>query len=63
MRWIFQLLDGIHYVVINVNGVSQKMIHGWTDLKQKIIRLMGKPIMQIYNLADNVDFSLGGSSM
>jgi transposase len=63
MRWIFQLMDGIHFVAINVNGVVQKTIHGWTDLKQKIIRLMGKPIMQIYNLADNVGFSSGGSSM
>jgi len=63
MRWIFQLLDGIHYVAINLNGAIQKIIHGWTDLKQKIILLMGNPIMQIYNLTDNVDFSLGGSSM
>jgi transposase len=23
MRWIFQLLDGIHYVAINLNGVIQ----------------------------------------
>jgi len=63
MRWIFQLMDGLHYVAINMNGVVQKTIQGWTDLKQKIIRLMGKPIMQIYNLADNVDFSPEGSSM
>lgn len=63
MCWIFQLMDGIHYVAMNINGVIQKTIQGWTDLKQKIIRLMGKPIMQIYNLADNVDFSSEGSSM
>ena len=63
MRWIFQLMDGIHYVVFKVNGVIQKMIQGWTDIKQKIIRLMGKTIMQIYNLVDNVDFSSEGYSM
>ena len=56
-------MDGIHYVAININGVVQKIIQGWTELKQKIIRLMGKPIMQIYNLDDNVAFSSEGSLM
>ena len=56
-------MDGIHYVAISINGVVQKIVQGWTDLKQKIIRLMGKPIMQMYNLDDNDDnvgFSSGG---
>jgi len=63
LRWIFQLMDGIHFVTLNTNGVAQKIIHGWTDIKQKIIRLMGKTIMQIYGLSDNVNLQLGSSSM
>jgi len=63
MRWIFQLMEGIHFVTLNINGIAQKTIQGWTDIKQKIIRLMGKPIMQLYGLDDNVNFQLGGSSM
>tara|TARA_B100000749_G_scaffold275934_1_gene262362 strand:+ start:136 stop:1791 length:1656 start_codon:yes stop_codon:yes gene_type:complete len=63
MRWIFQIMDGIHYVTININGVTQKIIQGLTDLKQKIIRFMGKTVMKIYNLTDNVNFAPEGSSM
>jgi len=57
------LMDGIHFVTLNINGIGQKTVQGWTDIKQKIIRLMGKPIMQLYGLDDNVNFQLGGSSM
>ncbi len=63
MRWIFQLMDGIHYVTLTINGVAQKIIQGWTDIKQKIICLMGKSIMQIYGLNDNANLQLEGSSM
>jgi len=63
MRWIFQLMDGIHFVTLNMNGVIQKIIQGWTEIKQKIIRLMGKAVMQIYDLGDNENLQLGGSSM
>lgn len=63
MRWIFQLMDGIHFVTLNMNGIAQKIIQGWTNMKQKIIRLMGKTIMQIYGLGDNVNLKLEGSSM
>jgi transposase len=63
MRWIFQLMDGLHFVTLNINGVTQKIIQGWTQIKQKIIRLMGKTVMQIYDLGDNVNLQLEGSSM
>jgi len=56
-------MDGIHFVTLNMNGVIQKIIQGWTEIKQKIIRLMGKTVMQIYDLGDNVNLQLGGSSM
>nr|WP_133131378.1 IS1634 family transposase [Legionella yabuuchiae] len=63
MRWIFQLMDGIHFVTLNINGVVQKIVQGWSDIKQKIIRLMGNTTMQIYGLDDNVNLQIGGSSM
>lgn len=63
MRWIFQLMDGIHYVTLTTNGIAQKIIQGWTDIKQKIIRLMGKSTMQIYGLDDNANLQLEGASM
>lgn len=63
MRWIFQLMDGLHFVTLNMNGVIQKFIQGWTDIKQKIIQLMGNTVMQIYDLGNNVNLKLEGSSM
>ena len=53
----------MNFVTLNINGIGKKTVQGWTDIKQKIIRLMGKPIMQLYGLDDNVNFQLGGSSM
>ena len=63
MRWIFQLMDGIHYVTLTTNGIAQKIIQGWTDIKQKIIRLMGKAVMHIYGFDDNANLQLEGASM
>ncbi len=54
-------MDGIHFVTLNMNGVAQTIVQGWTDIKQKIILLMGKTVMQIYGLGHNVNFQQGGA--
>ncbi|MCW5589214.1 MAG: IS1634 family transposase [Legionellales bacterium] len=53
MRWIFQMLDGIDYVKIKIEGVTKIMIHGMTDLKKKIILLMGESVATIYGFVQN----------
>jgi transposase len=63
MRWIFQLMEGIHYVTIKTDGAIKRFTQGWNDVKKKIIKLMGEGIMQIYCMHENADFGLGSSSI
>lgn len=56
MRWLFQLMEGLHFVVLQVNGVVTKTIHGWTEMKKKIVMLMGDFVMRVYGLK-NTNFS------
>lgn len=50
MRWLFQLMEGLYFVVMQTNGITQKVIHGWTEINKKIVTLMGDPVMKIYGI-------------
>lgn len=63
MRWIFQLMDGIHFAKIKLNGVIKTAIQGINEIKRKIIGLMGETISQIYSIQENAISTAGGSSM
>ena len=63
MRWIFQLMDGIHFVKIKVDGMTKTMIHGINELQRKIIGLLGHPITQIYRIPETPIFDMEGSAM
>ena len=49
LRWLFQLLEGIHRVVFHVQVYV--VIEGLTDLKRKILRLFGPRVCQIYQIS------------
>jgi len=51
LRWIFQLLDGIHRVILSVQGHITTIIEGLTDLRRKILRLFGQKVCQIYQIS------------
>lgn len=51
LRWIFQLLDGIHRVTVHAQGKIQTMIDGLTDLRKKILQLFGQTVCQIYQIS------------
>lgn len=51
LRWIFQLLDGIHRVVVSTSEWVQVIIEGLTDLRRKILRLFGPTVCQIYQIS------------
>jgi len=51
LRWIFQLLDGIHRVTLSVQGKIETMTEGLTDLRRKILRLFGQTVCQIYQIS------------
>lgn len=51
LRWIFQVLEGIHRVVItSVGGVKKIMIEGLTELRIKILKLFGSRVCQLYQV-------------
>lgn len=51
LRWVFQLLYGINTLEISIEGQKQQVIEGLTPLRQKILRLFGKSVADIYQLS------------
>ena len=51
LRWIFQLLDGIHVVSRVIQHQVQVIIEGLTDLRKKILQLFGQNVCQIYHIS------------
>lgn len=55
MRWVFQLMEGIHIVYFklkNTNQVVQESISNLDDVRTKIIRLFGGYTSNIYRVTD-----------
>jgi transposase len=51
LRWVFQMLDGIHRVVTtSLEGVKQIMMEGLTQLRIKILKLFGPRVRQLYQI-------------
>ncbi len=63
MRWVFQLMEGIHVVKVKVEDRVKIMIQGINAVKQKIIDLMSDSIKAIYHIGENVQFDLEGGSI
>ena len=51
LRWLFQVLDGIHRVSLHTPTKTDTMIDGLTDLRTKILRLFGNEVCQIYQIS------------
>jgi transposase len=50
LRWVFQLLEGIYYVQMEIDGRLRIFIQGISELKNQIISLFGQRIHEIYHL-------------
>ena len=48
LRWVFQLMEGVNLVEVEINGVCTQLIDGLCDLKRKIIGLFGETVRNIY---------------
>ena len=48
MRWIFQLFEGINYVVLVIEGVTTRLIEGINPLRAKVIAFLSPNIQAIY---------------
>ncbi len=51
LRWVFQLLEGIHHVSLDVEGQVTSVMEGITELRGKILQLFGKKVSQIYYIS------------
>jgi len=51
LRWVFQLLEGIHRVQVTVQGHVQELIEGLNDVQIKILRLCGEDVCRLYQIS------------
>ena len=48
MRWVFQLFEGIDFVVVQLDGIEKAFIQGLNEVRQQIISLLGQNVLKIY---------------
>jgi transposase len=51
LRWVFQLLEGIHQVRVMVQDQVYDFIEGLNEVQIKILRLFGQEVCQIYQIS------------
>jgi transposase len=51
LRWVFQLLEGIHRVQVTAQGQLQELIAGLNDVQIKILRLFGENVCRLYQIS------------
>ena len=51
LRWIFQLLEGIHRVRVTVQGQVHELIEGLNDIQTKVLRLFGEQVCRLYQIS------------
>lgn len=51
LRWVFQLLEGIHQVSLDIDGQVTSFMEGITELREKALQLFGKRVSQIYQIS------------
>jgi transposase len=51
LRWVFQLLEGMHRVRITVQGEIHDLIEGLNEVQIKILRLFGGEVCRLYQIS------------
>ena len=51
LRWLFQLLEGIHRVRVTIQDTVHTVIEGLNEVKLKILRLFGAGVCQLYQIS------------
>jgi hypothetical protein len=51
LRWVFQLLEGIHRVRVTVQGKVHDLIEGLNEIQIKILRLFGEEVCRLYQIS------------
>ena len=51
LRWVFQLLEGIHRVRVTVQGKVHDLIAGLNEVQINILRLFGEEVCRLYQIS------------
>jgi transposase len=51
LRWVFQLLEGIHRVRVTVQGHMQNLIEGLNEVQITLLRLFGEGVCRLYQIS------------
>jgi hypothetical protein len=51
LRWVFQLLEGIHRVQVTVQDQVHDLIEGLHDVQINILRLVGPEVCRLYQIS------------
>jgi hypothetical protein len=51
LRWVFQLLAGIHRVRVMVQDQVHDLIEGLNEVQIHILRLFGKEVCRLYHIS------------
>ena len=51
LRWVFQLLEGMHRVQVMVQGQVHDLIEGLNEVQIKILRLFGDAVCRLYQIS------------
>jgi len=51
LRWLFQMLEGIHRVRVTMCDQVHTCIEGLNEVRIKILRLFGETVCQMYHIA------------
>jgi len=51
LRWVFQLLEGIHRIRVTSQGQVHNLIEGLGAVQTKILRLFGEEVCRLYQIS------------
>ena len=51
LRWVFQLLEGIHRVRVTMPGQVHDLIEGLNEVQMNILRLFGGAVCRLYQIS------------
>ena len=51
LRWVFQLLEGMHRVRVTVQGKVHDLIEGLNEVQTRVLRLFGEEVCQLYQIS------------
>ncbi len=51
LRWIFQMMEGIDLLIVEINGELKESVNGLTSMHLKMLEYLPPPVREIYGMA------------